>query len=87
MNKNDLIESLTRVLSTRKEARDAVERMFSEMKRALRDGDKVVISNFGSFHSFIAKARRGRNPKTGESLHLPPKKKIRFRQAKELFKS
>jgi nucleoid DNA-binding protein len=85
MNKNDIIESLTKVLSTKKEARDAVERVFSEMKRALREGDKVVISNFGSFHAFIAKAKRGRNPKTGEVLQLAPRKKVRFHQAKELF--
>jgi nucleoid DNA-binding protein len=86
MNKQDLIESLTKVLSTRKEARDAVERTFSEMRRALREGDKVVISGFGSFHDFVTRAKRGRNPRTGQSLQLAPRKKARFRPSKDLFR-
>ena len=85
MNKNDLIESLTKVLSTKKESRDATERIFSEMKRALREGDKVVIAGFGSFRTFIARAKQGRNPKTGQPIQILPKKKVRFRQSKDLF--
>jgi nucleoid DNA-binding protein len=85
MNRNDLVDALTRVLSTRKEARDAVERIFAEIIRALREGDKVVVAGFGSFHPFIARARRGRNPRTGLAIQLAPRKKIRFRQAKDLF--
>jgi nucleoid DNA-binding protein len=85
MNKQDLITSLTKVLSTRKEAKDATERIFAEIKRALRNGDKVVISGFGSFNSFISRAKLGRNPKTGQTISIPPRKKVRFRQAKELL--
>ncbi|MBN1621764.1 MAG: integration host factor subunit beta [Endomicrobiales bacterium] len=85
MNKMDLIESLTKVLSTRKEAKDALEKIFSEMKRALRDGDKVVISNFGSFHPFTQRSKKCRNPKTGQAIQIPPRKKVRFHQSKELF--
>ncbi|MBN1824196.1 MAG: HU family DNA-binding protein [Endomicrobiales bacterium] len=85
MNKLDLIESLTKVLSTRKEAKDALERLFSVMKKALNGGDKVVISGFGSFHGFVTRAKKGHNPKTGETLQIAPRKKIRFRQSKDFF--
>jgi DNA-binding protein HU-beta len=86
MNKKDIARSLTRILSTQKEAKDSVDRVFNEMRKALRDGEKVVISGFGSFHPFVARARKGRNPKTGQPLQLLPRKKIRFRQAKDLFR-
>lgn len=85
MNKNDLIGSLTRVLSTRKEARNAVETVFAEMRRALGKGEKVVISNFGSFRAFTTRGKQGRNPKTGETIRIAPRRKIRFRQSKDLF--
>ena len=85
MNKNDLVLSLTKVLSTKKEARDALETIFSRIKNALKNGDKVIISRFGSFHAFIMKAKRVRNPKTGQMLNISPRKKIRFRQSKDFF--
>ncbi len=85
MNKGNLIEKLTRVLSTKKEAQDAVEALFTEMKKALRAGDKVVISSFGSFHPYVTRSKKGRNPKTGQVIHVAPKKKIRFRQAQDLL--
>ncbi|MCB4790485.1 MAG: integration host factor subunit beta [Elusimicrobia bacterium] len=85
MNKIDLIQSLTKVLSTKKEAKDAIETIFSEMQLSLKKGDKVVISGFGSFHPFTTKTKKCRNPKTGETMHISPRKKIRFRQAKDFF--
>jgi nucleoid DNA-binding protein len=86
MNKKDLIISLTKVLSTQKEARDAVERTFSAMKHSLGNGDKVVISGFGSFYPYIAKAKNARNPKTGQTVQVSAKRKLRFHQAKDFFK-
>jgi len=85
VNKNDLIVSLTKVLSTKKEARDAVETVFKTVKTALNGGNKVVISGFGSFHAFVMKAKRVRNPRTGQMLSIAPRKKIRFRQSKDFF--
>lgn len=86
MNKQDLVKSLNRVLSTSKESRDAVETIFSTMRKALRSGDKVVISGFGSFHPHIMRAKKGRNPRTGAALQLAPRRKIKFRQAKDLLR-
>lgn len=85
MNKNHLVESLSKVLSTKKEARDSVDRIFSEIKKALKDGHKVVISGFGSFQPFITRAKKGRNPRTGQAIHVLPRRKVRFKQAKDLL--
>ena len=85
MNKLDLIQSLTKVLSTKKEAKDAIEKIFHEIRSALKKGDKIVISGFGSFNPVTTRTKKCRNPKTGESMHIAPRRKVRFRQAKDFF--
>ena len=85
MKKTDLINSLSDMLSTRKEAKDAVEKIVSVVRQALRKGDRVVISELGTFSTYISGAKTARNPNTGEKIHVGPKKKVRFRQAKDLF--
>jgi len=86
MNKLNLIDSLQKVLSTKKEAKDALENIFSNMKKAITNDEKVVISGFGSFRAFTTKPKGGRNPKTGQRLQIAPRKKIRFKIAKDFFK-
>jgi nucleoid DNA-binding protein len=55
------------------------------MIAALKDGQKVVITGFGSFNLKVTETKKGRNPKTGDIVMIPPKKKIRFKQSKEIF--
>lgn len=85
MNRNGLITSLMKVLSTKKEARNTLETIFSVIKTSLKNGDKVIISGFGSFLSSTMKAKNVRNPKTGQMMSIAPRKKIRFRQSKDFF--
>jgi nucleoid DNA-binding protein len=85
MNKNDIANALASLLSSKKEAEAAVERVFDEMSKALRNGEKVVVTGFGSFNMFVTQTKNGRNPKTGEKLMIPPMKKIRFKQSKDFF--
>ena len=86
MNKKDLLNSLLKVLSTRKEAHDAIETVFGEIKKAVNRDEKVVISGFGSFHPYTAKSTKARNPNTGETVYVSPKKKLKFHKSKDLFK-
>ena len=60
--------------------------ILSEMKQALKRGDRVELRGFGIFSTNIQKARISRNPKTGEKVNTPQKKTIHFKMAKELFK-
>ena len=48
--------------------------ILSEIKRALKRGDRVELRNFGVFSTNLQKARISRNPKTGEKVNTPEKK-------------
>jgi nucleoid DNA-binding protein len=85
MTKNDIARALSRILSSKKEAESVVNKVFEEMSNSLKNGDKVVITGFGSFNMFKTKAKRGRNPRTCEKLFIAPMKKIRFKQSKNFF--
>ena len=60
--------------------------ILSEIKRALKRGDRVELRSFGVFSTKLQKARISRNPKTGEKVNTPEKKTIHFKMAKDLFK-
>ena len=60
--------------------------ILSEIKQALKRGDRVELRGFGVFSTNIQKARISRNPKTGEKVDTPEKKTIHFKMSKELFK-
>ncbi|MDR3253529.1 MAG: integration host factor subunit beta [Endomicrobium sp.] len=85
MTKNDIVAALSKILSSKKEACATVNKVFEEISNSLKNGDKVVITGFGSFNMFETKTKKGRNPKTGEKLLIAPIKKIRFKQSKDFF--
>ena len=60
--------------------------ILTEIKQALKRGDRVELRGFGIFSTNIQKKRISRNPKTGEKVNTPEKKTIHFKMAKELFK-
>ena len=60
--------------------------VLSEIKLALKRGDRVELRGFGIFSTNIQKARISRNPKTGEKVNTPEKKTIHFKMSKEMFK-
>ncbi|MDR1244169.1 MAG: integration host factor subunit beta [Endomicrobium sp.] len=87
MTKNDIACALSKMLSSKKEADVVVNKMFEEMINAIKNGEKVVITGFGSFNMFETKTKNGRNPKTGQKLLIAPMKKIRFKPSKDFFSS
>ena len=70
----------------KKDLDKVVSIVLSEIKQALRRGDRVELRGFGIFSTNIQKARISRNPKTGEKVNTPEKKTIHFKMAKEMFK-
>jgi integration host factor subunit beta len=60
--------------------------ILTEIKQALKRGDRVELRGFGMFSTNIQKARISRNPKTGEKINTPEKKTIHFKMSKEMFK-
>ena len=59
--------------------------ILSEIKNALKRGERVELRGFGIFHTNIQKARISRNPKTGEKVNTPEKKTIHFKMSKDMF--
>ena len=78
MNKNDIIQSVAKVTCAKTEAKDSVEMFIRTVKDALKRGDRVTISDFGTFYVKFRKARKGRNPKTGATIDIPPQKVVKF---------
>jgi len=70
----------------KKDLEKVVSVVLSEIKNALKRGDRVELRGFGMFSTNIQKARISRNPKTGEKVNTPEKKTIHFKMAKEMFK-
>ena len=60
--------------------------ILTEIKRALKRGDRVELRGFGVFSTKIQKERISRNPRTGEKVNTPEKKTIHFKMSKDLFK-
>ena len=84
MNKGDLINEVTKVLNTKKEAQDAVESIISSITTALGKGDSVTLTGFGTFKVAKRKARKGRNPQTGEEIKIKAAKLPTFSSGKAL---
>jgi len=84
MNKGDLINEVARVVSTKKEARAAVDCVLSTISKALKKRDTVTLIGFGTFKVGQRKARTGRNPQTGEEIKIRAKKVPRFVPGKAL---
>ncbi|MDH3798083.1 MAG: HU family DNA-binding protein [Desulfobacterales bacterium] len=84
MNKADLISEVTKVVSTKKEAQAAVNCVFACIPKAMKKGSPVTIAGFGSFKVAKRKARKGRNPKTGEAIKIKAAKAPKFVASKTL---
>lgn len=85
MTKADLIDSLAAKSDLpRPRAEDFVNALLDDVTAALKRGEKVNISGFGTFTVSARKARTGRNPKTGEPIEIPASRSAKFRAGKVL---
>ena len=84
MNKSDLINEVAEVVSSKKEAQEAVDCVFSSITNAMKTGDTVTLVGFGTFKVVERKARKGRNPQTGEEIDIKASKAPKFTPGKAL---
>jgi len=82
MNKSELINEVANVVSTKKEAQSAC--MLSTITKAMKKGEDVVLTGFGTFKVVKRKARKGRNPYTGEEIKIKATKAPKFTPGKAL---
>lgn len=66
---------------SRKDARQAVEKLMDILKKTLAEEKDVLISGFGKFVVKRKRARRGRNPQTKESLELRARRVVVFKNS------
>ena len=85
MTKADLIDVVAeRTKLPRGRAELLVGQMFDCMVDALQKGEGIEIRGFGSFSIREYREYQGRNPRTGEAVHVKPKRLAFFKVGKEL---
>ena len=85
MTKAELVEKVsTKINLTKKDTERVVNIVFGSIIQALARGDKVELRGFGSFRVRSRESRDGRNPRTGATVQIPPKKVPFFKAGKEL---
>jgi len=85
MTKADLVAQVAKKAGlTAKAAKDSVNTVFATMSDAMKRGEKVVVTGFGTFMVRRRAARKGRNPQTGAVIQIPATKTPGFTAGKSL---
>jgi len=84
--KADLINQVhaTHPKLTKVQAREAVEAILRAIKSSLGNGEDVLLSGFGKFSVNEKAARKGRNPKTGDTVMIKARRVVTFKPAGKL---
>ena len=85
MTKADLVErTFEKVGYSKKDVAEVVDAILETIKSTLEQGEQVKISGFGNFNIRHKKARRGRNPQTGEEITISERKVLTFKSSQIL---
>jgi len=85
LNKAELVAKVAEKSGlTKKDAEKAVSATFETIEDTLAVGDKVSLVGFGTFERRDRGAREGRNPQTGETVHIPAARVPAFKASKAL---
>jgi len=87
VTKKELIELVAKKANlTNKAAKEAIKVLLNGIRDALKREEKVVLTGFGTFSLRSRKTRKGRNPKTGETITIPARRAPGFTPGKSLKK-
>lgn len=85
MNKSELVEAVAAATDSGKSSAAAsVDAVLDSITSALKQGDKVALTGFGTFEVRNRAARTGRNPQTGETIQVKASKAPAFKAGKAL---
>jgi len=85
MTKQEIVAMVYEKLGfSKRESSDIVEHFFKIIKDSLAKGENVKISGLGNFVVRDKKARKGRNPQTGEEIEIAPRRVLNFRLSQVL---
>ena len=87
MNKASLINQVASDAHVKKsQAVKVIKSLVSAMRQTMKDGGKISLAGLGTFRAKARKERKGRNPKTGETIQIPAGRKISFKPSLSLKK-
>lgn len=85
MNKSNMVQNLKDKMNlSEKDAKQAVDIVFSSISDSLKNNERTTISGFGTFEIRERAARKGRNPQTGEEITISSRKLPAFKPSKPL---
>ena len=85
MNKGELIASIAEAGGiTRVRAELVLNKVLSNVTKAMEKGERVTLSGFGSFKVIEKAAQKGRNPQTGQAIVIPAHNVVKFKPGKHL---
>ncbi len=86
MTKAELVDAVAARTEglTKKAAQEVVELLFATIGKAVKKDGRFYYPGFGTWTVRARKARKGRNPQTGEVIKIKASKTVGFRPAKEL---
>jgi nucleoid DNA-binding protein len=85
MTKKDIVLRITDMTGIKQvDVKKIVQKTFDVVVEALVRGEKVELRNFGVFKVKERKARFGRNPRTGDTVPVPPRKVVVFKPGLEM---
>lgn len=86
MNLKGLIEAAARRTCCQSEAKGAVQEMLSQIRKALKEGERVHLKGVGTLFTRTRAPRTITNPKTGERHAIPPRRVARFKASGRVLK-
>ena len=87
MNKGHLVEKIaTDANISKAQAAATIESMILGITGALKKGERVTLSGFGTFSVYQRKARNGRNPQTGAIIKINSRRVAKFTPGVDLKK-
>jgi DNA-binding protein HU-beta len=79
MNRAHLIERIKYMHGNAFTAEEALEAVLETIVRTVAEGERVMVTGFGSLEPILIPARRARNPQTGEVVEVGAHQRVKFR--------
>jgi integration host factor subunit beta len=85
VTKKEIVRQISERLDlTQLKTKEIVQQTFDAIVKTLLEDGRIELRNFGVFEVKRRKARKARNPKTGEKVNVPPKNVVTFKPGKEM---
>ncbi len=85
MTKKEIVKQISdRIGLTQLKTKEIVQQTFDAIVETLLEDGRIELRNFGVFEVKRRKARKARNPRTGDKVHVPPKNVVTFKPGKEM---